>query len=66
MIALLNLSVGSSLNRGRTGIDIVTLVLLLKMRVRVVLWNMRVWVGLRVGRVGFGEWAGWGRVGWVW
>ena len=55
MIALLNLSVGSNLNRGRTGIDIVALEVLLKMRVRVVLWNMRVWVGLRVGRVGFGE-----------
>ena len=51
----MNLSVGSNLNRGKTGIDIVALVLLLKMRVRVVLWNMRVWVGLRVGRVGFGE-----------
>ena len=38
-------SVGSNLNRGRIGIDIVTLVLLLKMRVRVVLWNMRVWAG---------------------
>ena len=51
----MNLSVGSNLNRGKTGIDIVALVLLLKMRVRVVLWNMRVWVGLRVGRIGFGE-----------
>ena len=28
---------------------------LLKMRVGVVLWNMRVWVGIRIGRVGFGE-----------
>ena len=45
----MNLSVGSNLNRGKTGIDIVALVLLLKMSVRVVLWNMRVWVGLRVG-----------------
>ena len=59
----MNLSVGSNLNRGKTGIDIVALVLLLKMRVRMVLWNMRVWV--RVGRVGFGEVGrvGWGMVG---
>ena len=30
-----------------------------------VLWNMRVWVGLRVGRVGFVEVGrvGWGMVG---
>ena len=28
---------------------------LLKMKVGVMLWNMRVWVGIRVGRVGFGE-----------
>ena len=48
----MNLSVGFNFNRGKTGIDMVVLVLLLKMRVRVVLWNMRVWVGLRVG---FGE-----------
>ena len=61
----MNLSVGSNLNRGKTGIGIVALVLLLKMRVRVELLNMRVWVGLRVGRVGFGEVGrvGWGMVG---
>ena len=29
--------------------------MLLKMRVGVVLWNMRVWVGIRIVRVGFGE-----------
>ena len=34
------------------------LAVLLKMRVRVVVWNMRVWGGIRVGRVGFGEAGG--------
>ena len=52
---LMNLSVGSNLNRGKTGIDKVALVVLLKMRIRVELLNMRLWVGLRVGRAGFGE-----------
>ena len=28
---------------------------LLKMRVGVVLWNMRVWVGIRIVQVWFGE-----------
>ena len=35
---------------------------LLTMMVEVVLWNSRVWVGIRVGRVGLGEAV---RVGWV-
>ena len=55
MIALLNLSVGSNsigLGQGR---DIMALEVLLKMRVGVVLWNMRVWVGVKVGRVEFGR-----------
>ena len=42
---------------------------LLKMRVGVVLWNMRVWVEIRIGRVGFGEVVlgrvGYGRLGCV-
>ena len=47
------------------GRDIVVMEVLLKMRAGVVLWNMRVWVGVRVGRVGFGEVGrvGWGMVG---
>ena len=35
---------------------------LLKMWVGVVLWNMKVWVEIRVGRVGFGGVG----LGWVW
>ena len=37
-----------------------TLEVLLKMMVGVVVWNMSVWIGIRVGWVGFGEvvWGG--------
>ena len=39
-----------------------TLEVLLKMMVGVVLWNMSVWIGIRVERFGFGE-VRWGGVG---
>ena len=48
---------------------VVALEVLLKMRVGVVLWNMRVWVGIRIVRIGFGEVVlgrvGYGTLGWV-
>ena len=47
---LLNLRVGPNFNRARTGYG-------------VVLWNIRICIRIRVGRVGFGA-VGW--VGRVW